>query len=171
MIGNLLKSAVHLGGAYGALRLKRLKVRILSTLISVALCLVFGLIAILFLFVLAFLALRDAYGAEAAALILFSTALILCVCIWIIHLVANRQPPESKSAELVSELKSQLPSSLALGMALGRQTKNLFTPKRLGLAALVTIGTVMASKPVETYQLGKGVVCNICKLTRRRRFR
>jgi hypothetical protein len=174
MIGALIGSLMQMGGAYGALRFKRFKARIIVKLVTLLLLAFFALLAFIFLCVLAFLALAQAYSPMAAAFILFCVSCIFCLGIWVIHLLASRESAEAPDADMVEKLKSQLPSTLALGMALGRQTKNLsralFTPKKIALAIVLAACTAVASHPVSTYRVIKRLVHKDIEEVERKRF-
>jgi hypothetical protein len=170
MIGSLLGSLLQMGGAYGALRFKRFKAKLFMSLLSLAFFAVFALLALFFLCVIIFIALAENYSPMAAAVTLFGIACLLCLLTILVHLVAARLRPAAPDNDLVSGLKAQLPSTLALGMALGRQTRNLFTPKKIAIAAFMAAGAAIASRPVTTFRLVKHLLHKDVEKVERRRF-
>jgi hypothetical protein len=158
MIGALFSSLVQMGGAYGALHFKRFKQKLFLSLLSAAIFSLFAVLALIFLCVIMFIALAENYGPMTAAVTLFGLAFMLCLVTVLVHLIARRLRTAEPDNSLVNGLKAQLPSTLALGMALGRQTRNLFTPKKIAVAALLAVGAVLVSRPVTTYRLVKNLV-------------
>ena len=129
--GGLTGFAVSLCDVVLETVLAKMRTRVWISLISLGLVFIFGLMAIVFLFVLAYAALAKTYDTTTAAFVLFGVCIFICLGTLIVYRLSlsalKRKKLYTRAVTAETERDAQkLPPELFLGAEIGRLAENFF---------------------------------------------
>ena len=150
--GGLAGLAVDFGDAVIEACYAKIKTKFWLAIISLCLMVTFGMIGIIFLFVLAFAALSQAYNPTVAAFSLFGVCLFICLGTYVVYKISIASLARKKPYRGVAKDRDQggenLPPELLLGAEAGRLAKNFFGKNiPTSLVTSLIIGAVVGYMP------------------------